>query len=182
MSVDNVYLSVVNDRHAHQYLSAVVAGRKANGTPPYRLQGSVLKTLCCRAGVQDDWLKLSEYERQQAWELIIDHVYGDEIAGLNPCSEIVLSTHNKREVDCFGTNINLEEKEENMSVTVETKHYVSGTDVNTMSANDLINCVKAIEKEIGELKDINIQSSYVLKKVEELEATLNVVVGHLDSK
>ena len=171
MSVDNVYLSIVNDHMAVEYLKMVIRKRAEYDGPItiYRYAEMTVKSCAVKAGVAEDWLDLTRDERKQAWELIVDYVYGDELAGLNPCQEIVLPTNNETE-------------ETKMSVTVETKHYISNKDVALMTPNDLIDCIKDVEKEIKELKAIDIQSNYVLKKIEELQATLVVVVGHLDAK
>ena len=169
MSVDNVYLSIVNDSGAIKHLRAVMVQRRNYVHGQFRYYAPVVKTLASKAGVIDDWLFLTPDECQQAWKLIIDYVYGDELAGLNPCQEIVLPTNN-------------ETKETIMSVTTKTIHTVNGNDVTTMNPDDLIRCIKNVEQEIKELKAIDIQSKYVLKKIEELQATLVVVVGHLDAK
>jgi hypothetical protein len=169
MSVDNVYLSIVNDSGAIKHLRAVMVQRIKYSHGQFRYYAPVVKTLSAKAGVINDWMILTQDECKQVWKLVIDYVYGDELAGLNPCQEIVLPTNN-------------ETKETIMSVTTKTIHTVNGTDVQALPADDLIRCIKDVEQEIKELKAINIQSKYVLKKIEELQATLVVVVGHLDAK
>jgi DUF4097 and DUF4098 domain-containing protein YvlB len=166
MSVDNVYLSIVNDHLAVEYLKSVIRKRSELERPLtiYRYSEMTVKSCAVKAGVAEDWLDLTRDERKQAWELIVDYVYGDELAGLTT------------------NTTNNETKETKMSVTTKTIHTVNGNDVEGMSANVLIDCIKDVEQEIKELKAIDIQSNYVLKKVEELQATLVVVVGHLDAK
>jgi hypothetical protein len=169
MSVDKVYLSIVKDSSALNYLRAVIGQRMKHEHDQYWRYAPVLKTLASKVGVIDDWIFLTPSECHQAWKLVIDYVYGDELAGLT----------NK-----LGSTpaITITEKETSMSVSVETKHFVSGSDVSTMTPDDLIRSIKNIEQEIKELKAVNIQSVYIGKKVDELRVTLGVVVGHLDDR
>jgi len=163
MSVDNVYLSVVNESAARIALDQYRHNRIFRNESLYKYKHESMLELARLAGVKQDFNALSANEQRLTWKFVIDYVYGDEIAGLTTTKQTT-------------------KKETNMSVTVETKHLVNNTDVTTMTPDDLIRCIKNIEQEIKELKAINIQSNYVLKKVEELGVTLGVVVGHLDAK
>lgn len=64
----------------------------------------------------------------------------------------------------------------------ETKHFVFGADVNTLSADNLIDVVKKIENEITTLKTVTSKSTYIDNRIVELTAMLANVVEHLDKK
>lgn len=170
MSVENVYLSVVNDGAAREYLIGLVSIRKLSNDTPYTYCWDALSDMCELAGVSEDWERLTPTKNAKVWELIIDYCYGDEIAGLTK------QTNDSTPVTT------IKEKEEDMSVTVKTTHTVNGNDVDNMTADQLIVCVKNLEKEIADLKAVKSQSEYINKKVGELGITLQVVIGHLDSK
>lgn len=165
MSVDNVYLSIVNVREAVTYLRRVVDERITRRTKLlYDYTPQAFRHAATRAGVEEDARSLTNAERLDAWANIVDHLF-----------DIDLDTHPDY-------NPQLKEKEDSMSITVETKHFVAGNDVATMTADSLIDSVKKLEKEIGDLKAVSSESKYIDKKVKELQATLKDVVKHLDSK
>lgn len=64
----------------------------------------------------------------------------------------------------------------------ETKHFVFGADVSTLSADNLIEAVKKIENEITALKAVTSKSTYIDNRVVELTAMLANVVEQLDNK
>lgn len=164
MSIDNVYLSIVNDREAVTYLRRVVDERVSRRQALlYNYSPSALRHAAERAGVEPDAKRLTLDKRLDAWALIIDHIF-----------DIDLNTHPDY-------NPQLKEKEKTM-ITVETKHFVGNQDVATMSADDLIDVVKRLEKEIADLKGVSSESKYIDGKVKELQTTLKDVVKHLDSK
>lgn len=163
----NVYLSIVNDRNARERLDGYMATRVDSGQSLTRYKDLSLYNLSREAGVQPDFHKMSYEERVTVWRHIINDVYGDQL---------------EEQMDGSTPVTTIKEKEEDMSVTVKTTHTVNGNDVDNMTADQLIVCVKNLEKEIADLKAVKSQSEYINKKVGELGITLQVVIGHLDSK
>lgn len=70
----------------------------------------------------------------------------------------------------------------NSAVAFETRHFVYGTEVSSMSEAQLINAIKQIEAEIADLKAVKTKSSRITAKVKELEDMLAKVVEQLDKK
>jgi len=64
----------------------------------------------------------------------------------------------------------------------ETKHFVFGTNVHIMSADQLIEAVKKIENEITALKAVASKSTYIDNRIVELNNMLANVVEQLDKK
>ena len=62
----------------------------------------------------------------------------------------------------------------------ETRHYVYGRNIATLSATHLIEAVKAVEKEIAELDKIVVNSAFIDKRIDELSAMRAEIVKHLD--
>lgn len=62
----------------------------------------------------------------------------------------------------------------------ETRHYVYGQNIATLSATHLIEAVKAVEKEIAELDKITVNSAFIDKRIDELSAMRAEIVKHLD--
>ena len=56
----------------------------------------------------------------------------------------------------------------NTAVAFETIHFVFGSDIKTISADQLINAVKRVEGEIADLKVVKAKSSHIKKRIEEL--------------
>lgn len=166
----NVYLSIVNDRRAREKLDCYKSIRAKRNESLHNYRASSLQELSKIAGVSEDFRWLSGKEGTRVWSAIINDVYGDELAGLTK------QTNDSTPVTT------IKEKEEDMSVTVKTTHTVNGNDVDNMTADQLIVCVKNLEKEIADLKAVKSESDYINKKVGELGITLQVVIGHLDSK
>lgn len=75
------------------------------------------------------------------------------------------------------------EKETVMSnIAFETKTYVFGTDVATMSEEQLIDSIKKVEKEIDNLKQVKTSSKKIESKIATLESMLTSIVTVLDNK
>lgn len=70
----------------------------------------------------------------------------------------------------------------NSAVAFETRHFVYGAEVSSMSEAQLINAIKQIEAEIADLKAVKTKSSRITAKVKELEDMLAKVVEQLDKK
>lgn len=92
-------------------------------------------------------------------------------------------------VDTFSYTV--DSKEQTMNKTVDTTtpsvafktvHYVYGTDVTNMSANELLYAVKSVETEIASLDSVKTKSAYVVKRKAELNEMLVKIVEHLDAK
>lgn len=64
----------------------------------------------------------------------------------------------------------------------ETRHYVYGRDISTMTADQLIAAVKQVEQEIADLQAIKVESSFITKKVGELTDMRDKIVERLDAK
>ena len=164
MTVVNVYLSIVNDRSASDYLRGVVRERGVRGKQLYSYSQQAFRHASTKAGVEADARLLSTEGRVDAWQKIIDYMF-----------DVDLDTHPDY-------NPQLKEKEEYMTISVETKHFVGNQDVSTMTGADLIEVIKKLEKEIADLKAVNSESKFIEGKVKELQITLKDVVKHLDSK
>lgn len=75
-------------------------------------------------------------------------------------------------------------EETNMSnqITFKTVTYINNNDVMTLSDEQLITYIKAIEREIADLKSVATKSKKIEAKIADAEATLAKVVEVLDSK
>lgn len=67
-------------------------------------------------------------------------------------------------------------------IAFETKTYVFGTDVTTMSEEQLIDSIKKVEKEIDNLKQVKTSSKKIESKIATLESMLTSIVTVLDNK
>jgi hypothetical protein len=95
----------------------------------------------------------------------------------NPCAEIEISAPQP----CVLAE---PEKEEPMSalITVTKKTLINNVDVTTMSDEQLISSIVAIEGEIVSLKAIKTKSIKIAAKIADAQATLAQVVELLDSR
>jgi hypothetical protein len=75
-------------------------------------------------------------------------------------------------------------EETNMSnqITFKTVTYINNNDVLSLTDEQLITYIKAIEREIADLKSVATKSKKIEAKIAEAEATLAKVVEVLDSK
>lgn len=69
-----------------------------------------------------------------------------------------------------------------MSITFKTITYINGTDVNTLTEDQLIGFIKRTEAEIADLGSIKTKSKKVDQKIADAEATLGKLVAALDVK
>jgi hypothetical protein len=67
-------------------------------------------------------------------------------------------------------------------IVVETKHFINGVEIKTMTDAQLIDAVKQIEKEIESLSAVKVLSKKIAAKIEECRATLDTVVKFLDAR
>lgn len=186
MSTDNVYLCIVNHNVSYKYIKKIISDRKwryeDKSDYVFRYVSPALSNAAKRAGVNEDARNLNMPEREAVWFAVIHHIYGDDTYYQKYLKEKAEGSIVATNRESVGTTSTTEKEEESMNITVETKHYVAGRDVETMTANDLIKAVKDLEKEIAELKSVNSESKYIEKRIKELQTTLKDVVKHLDSK
>lgn len=64
----------------------------------------------------------------------------------------------------------------------QTKHYIFGQDVSTMSTSQLIDSIKRVEKEITDLKAVATTSTKIGSMVEDLTSMLAKIVEVLDAQ
>jgi hypothetical protein len=64
----------------------------------------------------------------------------------------------------------------------QTKHYVYGQDVTTLSSAQLIEAIKRIENEIADLKVVKVKSTKIAAEIASLNSMLTEVVAALDAK
>lgn len=64
----------------------------------------------------------------------------------------------------------------------QTKHYIFGQDVSTMSTSQLIDSIKRVEKEIADLKAVATTSTKIGSMVEDLTSMLAKIVEVLDAQ
>lgn len=64
----------------------------------------------------------------------------------------------------------------------ETKHFVYGQNISTLSADQLITSIKRIEREIADLRAVKTSSIKITKMIEDLTSMLAKTVEHLDAK
>lgn len=64
----------------------------------------------------------------------------------------------------------------------QTKHYIFGQDVSTMSTSQLIDSIKRVEKEITDLKAVATTSTKIGAMVEDLTSMLAKIVEVLDAQ
>lgn len=77
----------------------------------------------------------------------------------------------------------LEDTQMNSTATAfETKHFVFGSDISTLSSNQLIDAIKKVEAEIADLKSVKTKSKHITERVKELEDMLGKIVEALDAK
>jgi len=69
-----------------------------------------------------------------------------------------------------------------MSMKLKTLHYINGTNVADMSADDCIACIADAEAHLVKLGKINANSTAIKAEVERIEAFIAGVVKHLDAK
>jgi hypothetical protein len=67
-------------------------------------------------------------------------------------------------------------------ITFKTVTYINNNDVMTLTDEQLITYIKAIEREIADLKSVATKSKKIEAKIADAEATLAKVVEVLDSK
>lgn len=67
-------------------------------------------------------------------------------------------------------------------IAFETRHYVFGIDVSTMSSGQLIEAIKRIEGEIADLKAVKTKSKHITEKIKSLDEMLGKVVEQLDAQ
>lgn len=70
----------------------------------------------------------------------------------------------------------------NNTVAFETRHYVYGQNIDNMSADQLIQAVKQVEREIEDLAGVKTNSAHIDKRIKELKAMLAEIVKVLDTK
>lgn len=68
------------------------------------------------------------------------------------------------------------------SPAFETRHFVHGRDVQSMSDNELIEAIRRLETEIADLKTVKTKSKAITKKIEELDGMLSKTVEILDAR
>ena len=68
------------------------------------------------------------------------------------------------------------------TVAFETKHFVFGQNIDSLTESDLINAVKMVENEITDLKSVKTKSTRITAKVKELEDMLAEIVKVLDAQ
>jgi hypothetical protein len=171
----NIVLSISNSRAAHERFRKKMEARSSYGQDVERVNTYMLKGIADLAGVSDELPRPSQW--QEVWNELLEE-FGYAISQPNPCSEIELPNSKGT---CVLTP-NTENEEEKMSVTTSTIHTVNGQNVTDMTADQLIKCVKDLEQEIVDLKAVSSESKYIDSKIKDLQATLKVVVKHLDSK
>lgn len=169
MSVENVYLTIINDYNAVDSIRRAVQRRASRGVSMFAYNtGIPMRRACEDAGIQEEYRELSRAEQRLAWNACIENIFCDD--------EEYKKSLTKAEP------LKAKKEEKIMSVTVENKTFVNGVDVNTLDAANLLGSVKQLETEIRDLKSVEISSKYVEKKIKELEETLKKVVKLLDSK
>lgn len=68
------------------------------------------------------------------------------------------------------------------TVAFETRHYVYGRDVTSMSEPELISAIRSVEAEIGSLQTVKTKSKKIQAKIAELETMLAQIVAVLDQR
>ena len=90
-------------------------------------------------------------------------------------------------VSAAQTEANQQENEDMNQTTIstpafETRHFVNGRDVSSMSDNELIEAIRRLETEIADLKTVKTKSKAITKKIEELDGMLSKTVEILDAR
>lgn len=71
-------------------------------------------------------------------------------------------------------------KEQEMKV--ETKHFLNGRDIATLSDDELFQAIAAVEKNIKTLEEIENKPKRLVAKIEELRSGLKTLIEYLDSE
>ena len=69
-----------------------------------------------------------------------------------------------------------------MSPAFETKNYIFGNDVATMSEEALIQAIKRVEEQIADLKAVKTKSTKISANVAKLQEQLASIVAELDAR
>lgn len=64
----------------------------------------------------------------------------------------------------------------------QTKHFVYGSDIKTMTDTDLITAIKNIEKEIDNLRAVKSESKKITQKIDELDKQRLAIIEQLDAR
>jgi len=65
--------------------------------------------------------------------------------------------------------------------TFETKHFINGTDVTSMSEDQMIQAIANGEAEIAKLEALSTKSKTIANKIAAIKATIADIVTHLDA-
>lgn len=64
----------------------------------------------------------------------------------------------------------------------QTKHFVYGSDIKTMTDTDLITAIKNVEKEIDNLRAVKSESKKITQKIDELDKQRLAIIEQLDAR
>lgn len=64
---------------------------------------------------------------------------------------------------------------------VEKVTYVYGTNIRTMSKEELLNAIRLAKREITSLTEANIESTYITKEVKRINKAIKVMIKRLDA-
>lgn len=94
-------------------------------------------------------------------------------SSVNPCSEVYLDKPNP----CY---LAPKEKEITMNKSFETRHYIDGTDTNSMSEQQMFDALAAIEGKIDKLKKIKTESKAIKRQIKQYKKDIASIVKILD--
>ena len=207
--IDNVYVSVVNDRKAYEtakeYLGCIKQGAwgeyNFNVNQPRNRRmpcAADLRNLVVRADVRDSYNRIPTHKRLYLWLKIADYIDPDFIQLDKPEPKVV--SNRKEQMEGFSSWLKEQDqealadkvstmalaelnktKESNMPIIKNTT-YFKGTDIETLNEDQLIKAIKDLESEVESLKSIKVTSKKVTANIEEIAEAINLVVAELDSR
>jgi hypothetical protein len=183
---DQYVLAIINDGGWYQAAKPLI---------DKGLSGRFISTTRDRVAPLRDALgdpRLTPEERAFVYLLIWEYQGGTGdalLAGLSPSSQLaeplrqMLAARATQPATTEQTEPTTEEPTVNNSTTAfETRHYVFGQDVSTLSEGQLVDAIKRIENEIADLKTVKTKSTKIAAKVADLNTMLAKVVEVLDAK
>ena len=128
--------------------------------------------LCFHFDIENDFTMTGIPTPEQLMKEIVEHIENarKHFANVNEIYNLALE---RAEVEI---------KPMSKTTTFETVHLVNGEDVCTMSENDLIEAIKAAEREIEDLSAVKADSKKVKAKIESLRETIVKITKVLDEK
>jgi hypothetical protein len=173
-SLENEHVFVTKARHEaerdnfYQFQKLVAGSAK----PLYRALDDVLLREEWAYLYLELWHRMGGYQPNYGWR-------SDDADRYHLCKQLIAKAMATNPTQSTETP-----EETNMSnqITFKTVTYINNNDVMTLTDEQLITYIKAIEREIADLKSVATKSKKIEAKIADAEATLTKVVEVLDSK